>query len=151
MQTRDNWTIDTVVGRSLLMMKTKLFRTASACVMMLAAAFLLSAQSNAKAGNHDLVGKWKMTSISPDGNPIPWSLNIKETDGKLAATLDTENQGEVPARDFTVSAEKIHLKAPYEGEDYDIDLKLANGKLTGTWSGNGDSGKTTGERAAMER
>lgn len=131
------------------MPNTKLFRTVSVFAALLAAAFTLSAQSNTKAGDHDLVGKWKMMSFSPDGDPIPWSLNIKEADGKLAATLDTENQGEAPARDFNVIGEKVHLKAPYEGEDYDIDLKLDAGKLTGTWSGNGDSGKTTGERATQ--
>ncbi len=131
------------------MFKTKLFRTLSVVAALLLAAFTLSAQS--KASDQDLVGKWKMTSFSPDGDPIPWSLNIKEADGKLVATLDTENQGEVPANGFTVIGEKVHLKAPYEGEDYDIDLKLDAGKLTGTWSGNGDSGKTTGERAAAER
>lgn len=131
------------------MQNTKLFRTVSVFVALLAAAFTLSAQSNTKTSDRDLVGKWKMISFSPDGDPIPWSLNIKEADGKLAATLDTENQGEAPARDFNVTGEKVHLKAPYEGEDYDIDLKLDAGKLTGTWSGNGDSGKTTGERATQ--
>jgi len=130
------------------MFKTKLFRTLSVAAVLLMAAFMLAAQSDAKGGNQDLVGKWKMTSFSPEGDPIPWSLNIKEADGKLAATLDTENQGEAPARDFTAAGDKVHFKAPYEGEDYDIDLTLNDGKLTGTWSGNSDSGKTTGERAA---
>jgi len=130
------------------MFKTTLFRTLSVAAVLLMAAFMLAAKSDAKAGNQDLVGKWKMTSLSPDGDPIPWSLNIKEADGKLVATLDTENQGEAAANGFTVTGEKIHLKAPYEGEEYDIDLTLNDGKLTGTWSGNGDSGKTTGERAA---
>jgi len=130
------------------MFKTKLFRTLSVAAVLLMAAFMLAAKSDAKAGNQDLVGKWKMTSLSPDGDPIPWSLNIKEADGKLVATLDTENQGEAAANGFTVTGEKIRLKAPYEGEEYDIDLTLNDGKLTGTWSGNSDSGKTTGERAA---
>jgi uncharacterized protein (TIGR03066 family) len=132
------------------MFKTKLFKTLSVTAVLLMAAFTLTTQLDAKASDQDLVGKWKMTSFSPDGDPIPWSLNIKEAGGKLAATLDTENQGEVPANGFTVTGEKVHLKAPYEGEEYDIDVTLVDGKLTGTWSGNGDSGKTTGERAAAQ-
>jgi uncharacterized protein (TIGR03066 family) len=133
------------------MLQNKVFKAVSVATVLLVTAFLLAAQSGAKASDQDLVGKWKMTSFSPDGDPIPWSLNIKEADGKLVATLDTENQGEVPANGFTATGAKVHLKAPYEGEDYDIDLTLVDGKLTGTWSGNGDSGKTIGERAAAER
>lgn len=133
------------------MLQNKLFKAVSVAAVLLVTAFLLAAQSGAKASDQDLAGKWKMTSFSPDGDPIPWSLNIKEADGKLVATLDTENQGEVPANGFTANGAKVHLKAPYEGEDYDIDLTLVDGKLNGTWSGNGDSGKTIGERAAAER
>ena len=58
------------------------------------------------------------------------------------------DEGESAAKDFKVEGSKIHLRAPYEGEEYDIDLKLVDGKLTGTWSGNGDSGQTKGEKAA---
>ena len=41
------------------------------------------------------------------------------------------------------------MRVPYHGDQYDIDLKLADGKLEGTWAGNGDSGKTKGQRAAQ--
>jgi hypothetical protein len=50
-------------------------------------------------------------------------------------------------RNFKADGSKIHLRAPYKGEEYDIDLKLVDGKLVGTWSGNGDSGETKGEKA----
>jgi hypothetical protein len=97
--------------------------------------------------NDQLPGKWKMDSTTPDGNDVYWTLLITYKDGSYSATLRSD-EGEIPAKDFTVDGSKIHLRAPYQGEQYDIDLKLIDGKLVGTWSGNGDSGETKGEKAA---
>ena len=39
----------------------------------------------------------------------------------------------------------IKFKAPYGGEEYEIELKVTpENKLEGTYSGGGNSGKTTG-------
>jgi len=94
-----------------------------------------------------LIGKWKMVSTSPDGTDVHWTLSIAYKDGTYSAMMGTQ-EGEGAAKEFKVEGSKIHLRAPYEGEEYDVDLKLVNGKLTGTWSGNGDSGETKGEKAA---
>jgi hypothetical protein len=94
-----------------------------------------------------VTGKWKMVSTSPDGTDVHWTLSIAYKDGIYSATMSSD-EGEGAAKDFKVEGSKIHLRAPYEGEEYDIDLKLVNGKLAGTWSGNGDSGETKGEKAA---
>ncbi len=92
-----------------------------------------------------MLGKWSMTSDTNGGDSITWSLVLKEVDGKLAAFLAIE-AGEQPAKDATFADGVLKFKAPYEGEDYDITLKLVGDKLDGTWSGNGDSGKTSGVR-----
>ena len=51
-------------------------------------------------------------------------------------------------KDFDAAEGRIRFKAPYQGEDYNIDLTMDGDKLVGTWSGNGDSGKTSGERSS---
>lgn len=94
-----------------------------------------------------VTGKWKMVSTTPDGNDVHWTLSIGYKDGTYSAMMGSE-EGESAAKDFKVEGSKIHLRAPYEGEEYDVDLKLVDGKLTGSWSGNGDSGETKGEKAA---
>jgi hypothetical protein len=90
------------------------------------------------------LGKWSMTSET-GGDPVTWTLVLKEADGKLAAVLASD-QGEQPALNTTFVDGVLKFRAPYQGEDYDIVLKMAAEKLDGTWSGGGDSGKTSGTR-----
>jgi hypothetical protein len=91
-----------------------------------------------------LLGKWNMTAET-NGDPVKWTLDLKEDGGKLVAFLATDD-GEQPAKDLTYENGVLKFKAPYQGEDYDIELKATGDKLDGTWSGGGDSGKTTGTK-----
>jgi hypothetical protein len=91
-----------------------------------------------------LIGKWSMTSES-SGDPVQWTLILKDSEGKLTASLDT-GEGEQPAKDLTYVDGLLKFKAPYQDVDYDIELKAIEDKLTGTWSGGGDSGKTSGTK-----
>ncbi len=92
-----------------------------------------------------LIGNWNMTSES-DGDPVKWTLILKESDGKLTADLGTEG-GKQPAKDLTFADGVLKFKAPYQGADYDIELKATADKLDGTWSGGGDSGRTSGTKS----
>jgi len=94
-----------------------------------------------------LTGKWNMVSSTPNGSEVNWTLSITYKDGGYSATLGSE-EGETAAKNFKVEGSKIHLRVTYEGEEYDIDLKLVDGKLVGTWSGNQDTGQTKGEKAS---
>lgn len=99
-----------------------------------------------QAQNHDaLLGKWKMTSETDNG-PVEWSLTLKDANGKLAAFLVTDGS-EIPAQDFTYSNGVLKFLAPYEGQNYNIELKAQGERLEGTWSGSGVQGKTTGVKA----
>jgi hypothetical protein len=91
-----------------------------------------------------LLGKWSMTSES-SGDPVQWTLTLKESDGKLTASLETDD-GERPAKDLTYVDGVLKFKAPYQDVYYDIELKADADKLIGTWSGGGDSGKTSGTK-----
>jgi len=110
------------------------------CVLTLLTASFCLAQDNAA-----LVGKWNMTSET-NGDPVHWTLVLKNANGNLTGFLTTD-QSEQPAKDFKYDAGVITFKAPYEGQDYDIQLKPVGGKLDGTWSGGGDSGRTSGTKA----
>jgi hypothetical protein len=96
-----------------------------------------------------VTGKWNMVSITPDGADVHWTLSITYKDGTYSAIMGSQ-EGEIAAKDFKVNGSKIRLRAAYQGEEYDVDLNLVNGKLTGTWSGNGDRGETKGEKAASQ-
>jgi hypothetical protein len=93
-----------------------------------------------------LIGKWNMTSESSEGDPVEWTLILKQSEGKLTAGLATA-EGEQPAKDLTFADGVLKFKAPYQGSDYDIELKATADKLDGTWSGGGDSGKTSGTKS----
>jgi len=87
-----------------------------------------------------------MTSET-DGDPVKWTLVISSAaDSKISAVLATDG-GELPAKDFTYEGGVIKFKAPYNGEDYEIELKQDGEKLVGKWSGSGNSGATFGTKA----
>jgi hypothetical protein len=115
----------------------------SVSVLLLVAGLCALAQEQ----SHALAGKWKMVSEAPDGSEVAWTLVINYADGKYSGTLET-GQGSVEAKNFRAEGNDVSLTAPYEGNDYEIKLHLTDGKLKGTWSGNGDSGDTRGEKAS---
>jgi hypothetical protein len=114
-------------------------RVVSISLLTIVAALVLIGQDY-----KSLLGKWQMTSET-DGDNVKWALVLKETDGKLTATLAAD-QGEVPAKDFVYADGVMKFKAPYQDDYYDIELKVTGDKLVGTWSGGGNSGRTTGEK-----
>ncbi len=91
-----------------------------------------------------LLGKWSMTSEST-GDPVKWTMTLKEAEGKLVAILDT-GEGEKPAKNVTFADGVLKFEAPYQDAYYDIELKKAADKLDGTWDGGGDSGRTYGTK-----
>lgn len=98
------------------------------------------------ADDSGLAGKWKMVALSPDGSETPWTLTISYTDGKYSGTVNAD-QGDAPAKDFKTDGTVVTMTTSYQGNDYQIKLKLVDGKLKGTWSGGGDSGDVRGEKA----
>ena len=116
-------------------------------IRLLLALVILALSLSAQSDDHkSLVGKWNMTSET-DGDSVQWTLVLKDADGKLTATL-IAGDNEMPATNFSYTAGVLKFKVPYDGEEYDIELK-ADGpnKLKGTWNGGGNSGVTTGTKA----
>ena len=121
------------------MARLKISRIFAICL----AASLISISSFAQ-DHKALIGKWTMVSET-NGDPVNWVLVLKDDGGKLEAFLGPE--GAQPAKDVSYEDGVLKFKAPYEGQDYDIQLKLSGDKLAGTWSGGGDSGKTSGTKS----
>ena len=92
-----------------------------------------------------LVGKWNMVSTSD--HEIPWTLIIRQEEGKYSASASIED-GDAAVKELKVDGRNLTFTVPYQGQDYEIKLKLVKDKLSGTWSGGGDSGDTTGTKAA---
>jgi hypothetical protein len=113
----------------------------------LAALFLLTMSHAFSQESGSLAGNWKMVSSTSDGAEVPWTLAIHYKDGNYSASLASE-EGESEPKSFKVDGDNISMRVTYQGEDYEIKLKRSGEKLTGTWSGNGDSGDTKGERAS---
>ena len=97
--------------------------------------------------SNPLVGKWNMISSTSEGGQVSWTLTIHREEGKYSAIASSDD-GEGPVKDFKVDGRNVTLIVPYQGQDYEIKLKLVEDKLSGTWSGSGDSGDTTGKKAA---
>ena len=126
-------------------MSPRILLATTCCLVALALSTGIARGQKADA----LIGKWKMVSTTPDGSQVPWGLSISYANGKYGATASSpSNEGEGPVKDLTVDGSKVHFRVPYEGEDYDIDLKLDGSSLVGTWSGNGETGETKGEKVA---
>jgi hypothetical protein len=122
------------------MLSKKLHRLCALCLLTCLAAISLLAQDY-----QPLLGKWSMTSET-GGDPIHWTLALKETGGKLTATLVAPDNNEIPAKDFSFTDGVIKFKVTHDTEDYAIALKATADKLAGTWSGGGNSGPTTGTK-----
>jgi hypothetical protein len=93
-----------------------------------------------------LLGKWNMVSVTPEGDKINWTLNLKQDDGKLKCTVSVD-EGEKEAKDLTITDGKIHLKTQYRDNTYDIDVRVKDNAMTGTWTGGGDTGAISGKKA----
>jgi hypothetical protein len=116
------------------------------CLLFASVAWAQSEKSP-DANGAAVAGTWKMVSETTDGDSIPWTLTLAETDGHWTATVSSSDGQVGPASNVKVAGSTVHFQTQYQGNPYDIDLKLADGLLTGTWNGEGGSGKTTGKRS----
>ncbi len=116
---------------------------------MLAVLALLMAAFALQAGDdtQPLVGKWNMVSITPEGENLKWVLIIKELEGQTNGRCSLRTRAKPAPRTFRSRTAWLSFKRRIMGEYYEIELKLADGQLNGTWSNGSDSGKTTGTKA----
>lgn len=122
-------------------------RILGAITFLLAVIFIATPLCRAQQSD-SLAGTWNMSSLTPDGDHVDWTLVITQKDGNYTGAIKDSENGQEPAKDFKVDGDKIHLRVSYQGDDYDIDLTHDGNSLKGTWSGNGQNGETSGKKAS---
>jgi hypothetical protein len=105
------------------------------------------AEKRPDANSASVAGTWKMVSETPDGDSIPWTLTLTQADGHWTATVGSSDTQAAPASNVKINGNTVHFQTQYQGSPYDMDLKLADGILAGTWNGESGSGKTSGKRS----
>lgn len=126
------------------MTRIKFLSVLLGCLMAVLCAPAASAQDVKESDA--LVGRWDMASSTGSGDVVKWILIIKKADdGTLSAALSAGSD-EMAPKNLKIEKTSIKFTTSYNGGDYDIKLELQDDKLVGEWDGNGDSGRTTGER-----
>lgn len=126
------------------------FAVGFVCLLFASTAWAQTEKSPEKspdASSASVAGTWKMVSETSDGDSIPWTLTLTQADGHWTAAVGSSDGQPTSATNLKVAGNTIHFQTQYQGSPYDIDLKLTGGLLTGTWSGEGGSGKTSGKRS----
>lgn len=110
---------------------------------------LLLAPITAVAAENAALGYWECVATSADANdqPINFSLNVKETGGKLAVVFVATESGETLAvSEPKVDGKNFTFKVDVHDEPYTVELKVDGGKLTGKYSGENGNGTIAGAR-----
>ncbi len=118
-----------------------------AAVIAAGAALVAAGGRGYAADEPAAVGVWDCVSATGDGDEMPFTLTVKEEDGKLTATAGSD-QGQIPLTDVEVNGDELSFKASLNDQDYAVKLKVTGDTLAGEWSGGGDSGTVKGKRHA---
>ncbi len=127
-------------------MKVPLFQTLS--VALIAVAVLAVGATRLKAADAStFVGTWDCSSETSAGDEFKFTLIIREQDGKLSATAESE-QGTIPISSFEVGDEGATFKASVNDQDFVVKIKVNGAAMDGTWSGGDDNGTLKGAKRA---
>jgi hypothetical protein len=83
-----------------------------------------------------IAGRWEATSTMNDGNKVRSLLTIKETDGKVEASLAMGNRT-VPVDKVAFAESQLSFRLVFEGTAVTVKAKLEGDKLTGAWTAEG--------------
>ena len=109
---------------------------AALALLVLTAAWLPAASA--------VAGVWECISVTPDGDEMHSTLTLTDSDGKLSATLVSDD-GDWKVSDLKFDGKVLSFTVSRDA-DYTVSLKVEGDKMEGTWSGGGDSGKVTATR-----
>lgn len=115
-----------------------LYRRALLCSLLLLLCLV------ALAAAKSIVGTWDCVTNTADGE-MKWVLVVKEEGGKLSGTA-TGDRGALDLIDPRLDGDVFSFKADVDGVTYTVKLRLSGDRISGTWSGNGDSGPMSGVR-----
>ncbi len=127
-------------------MKVPLFRTLS--MALIAVGVLAAGAMRLKAADAStFVGTWDCSSETSAGDEFKFTLTIREQDGKLSATAESE-QGTIPISAIELGEEGATFKASVNDQDFVVKIKVNGSEMNGTWSGGDDNGTLKGAKRA---
>jgi hypothetical protein len=106
-------------------------------IMLIAAGLLAAAPA--------LVGTWNCSTTDHDGNPIQAVLTVKEDGGRLAGNVMVQDIV-APISDVVAEGNDFRFKVTIQEQTYEVQLKVADSNLEGTWARGGRRGSLKGTR-----
>jgi hypothetical protein len=94
------------------------------------------------------VGNWDCVALTPNGGEMKFTLNLKEQDGKLVGTAQSDT-GEIAVEDAKFENGTLSFKVTLDSGSYIVTLKVDHDKLDGNWKA--ESGGDTGEIRGVKK
>ncbi len=112
---------------------------------MLAVLALLLCAGWLVAAEKPIVGTWEVTSDSPDGEQMRWTLVVKEEGGKLAGNI-SGGMGQFALVDPQLVGNTFTFKITVDAQTYAVETKVTGSKLQGSWKGGSAQGVLKGTK-----
>lgn len=105
---------------------------------------ILAAVAALAWADNPAVGKWSCTSVDERGNPLNWTLIVKEDGGKLSATIaDLPDGVSIELLETKLDGNTLNFKVPINPEEIvEVTAKIDGKNIEGTFAGK-TSGKGT--------
>lgn len=121
----------------------------SICVMLGLWCCAAQAQSKKEPAKATVTGNYDGTAKDSQGEVIPVTLELTEKEGAITGMIRS-SRGDFSISKGTHDGENVTLEFETEGPTGTISLKIAEDKLTGTWSAGDDSGPVEVKRVAAQ-
>ncbi len=94
------------------------------------------------------VGNWSCTATTPDGDEVPWSMEISGNSGHYVAVLTSE-RGKMNIPQTRVDGNTLTFQVNVGGEGtFTISLTFDGDTFRGSWKGDDRGGELKGKRKA---
>jgi hypothetical protein len=93
-----------------------------------------------------VAGSWTVTATEASGNVSTWTLAVKEEGGRLSGTLSNRDGAQLALIDPTENGSAFSFKVRINETVYAVETKIDGNKMTGKFTGAGDSGTVTAVR-----
>ena len=104
----------------------------------------------------DVAGKWSGSLTTPDGQSLPWYLDLKQDGDTLSGKMGPEREEDQrPIQEAKIEGSTIRFKAP--GGDgsgpelVSVELRLQDGELVGTIQANDRKGQMQTFKLSLKR
>ncbi|MGC9951467.1 MAG: hypothetical protein ABSF64_34360 [Bryobacteraceae bacterium] len=106
---------------------------------------LLFASVAAWAADNAVVGTWDVVSTDDAGQPMNWTLTVKDDGGKLSGTLSGD-AGELPLVDAKLDGNAFSFKVVVNDTTYTTEGTVSGNKFDGKYKGPEGAGTVKGTK-----